>query len=163
MTVSADWRHRALQLARARSAYPAGTYSYTVTDANSCTATTTGTITEPSAVMASSSNTAILCHGGNSTVTVSADWRHAALHWHGHVQPSCGHLLLHGDRCQQLHRDHDVERSLQPQRGSGQLVQHSDSMQRRQLDGDGERRPAAPRLTVARARSAMLRALTPTR
>src|SRR3989449_3248668 len=33
---------------------------------------TTGTITEPSAVVASSSNTAILCHGGSSTVTVSA-------------------------------------------------------------------------------------------
>src|SRR5439155_1604042 len=50
----------------------AGAYSYTVTDANSCTATTTGTITEPSAVTASSSHTAILCNGGNSTVTVSA-------------------------------------------------------------------------------------------
>jgi hypothetical protein len=52
---------------------PAGTYSYTVTDANSCTATTTGTITEPgSALSATSSNTAILCNGGLSTVTVSA-------------------------------------------------------------------------------------------
>src|SRR5207247_1912682 len=51
---------------------PAGTYSYTVTDHNGCTATTTGDITEPSAVVASSSNTAILCNGGNSTVTVSA-------------------------------------------------------------------------------------------
>src|SRR5207248_564791 len=50
----------------------AGSYSFTVTDANSCTATTTGNITEPSAVVASSSNTAILCNGGNSTVTVSA-------------------------------------------------------------------------------------------
>src|SRR5207245_315218 len=50
----------------------AGTYSYTVTDANSCTATTTGTITEPSAVTASSSHTAILCNGGSSTVTVTA-------------------------------------------------------------------------------------------
>ena len=52
--------------------HAAGTYSYTVTDANSCTATTTGTITEPTAVVASSSNTAILCNGGNSIVTVSA-------------------------------------------------------------------------------------------
>src|SRR5215471_7450671 len=51
---------------------PAGTYSFTVTDANSCTDTTTGPITHPAAVVASSSNTAILCHGGNSTVTVSA-------------------------------------------------------------------------------------------
>src|SRR4029077_9980477 len=51
---------------------PAGTYSYTVTDANSCTATTTLEITQPSAVSPSSSHTAILCHGGDSTVTVSA-------------------------------------------------------------------------------------------
>src|SRR5204862_136286 len=52
--------------------HAAGTYSYTVTDHNGCTATTTGDITEPSAVPADSSNTAILCHGGSSTVTVSA-------------------------------------------------------------------------------------------
>ncbi len=51
---------------------PAGTYSYTVTDANSCTSTTTGDITQPSAVTADSSNSAILCNGGNSTVTVTA-------------------------------------------------------------------------------------------
>src|SRR5204863_164287 len=50
----------------------AGTYSYTVTDANSCTATTTGNITQPSALSASSSKTAILCNGGSSIVTVSA-------------------------------------------------------------------------------------------
>src|SRR5204862_464163 len=52
--------------------HAAGTYSYTVTDHNGCTATTTGNITEPRAVGASSSNTAILCNGGSSTVTVSA-------------------------------------------------------------------------------------------
>src|SRR5207245_6903306 len=52
--------------------HAAGTYSYTVTDANSCTSTTTGTITQPSPIVPSSSNTAILCNGGNSTVTVSA-------------------------------------------------------------------------------------------
>src|SRR4029079_12775213 len=51
---------------------PAGTYSYTVTDANSCTDTTTGNITQPSAVVANSSNTPILCNGGNSVVTVGA-------------------------------------------------------------------------------------------
>src|SRR5207249_7619777 len=50
----------------------AATYSFTVTDANSCTATTTGNITQPTAVSASSSNTAILCNGDSSTVTVSA-------------------------------------------------------------------------------------------
>src|SRR5205814_7140935 len=48
------------------------TYSYTVTDANSCTATTTGNITEPLALAPSSTNTRILCNGGTSTVSVSA-------------------------------------------------------------------------------------------
>src|SRR5438105_536143 len=52
--------------------HAAGTYSYTVTDHNGCLATTTGNITEPDALIPSSSNTAILCHGGNSTVSVSA-------------------------------------------------------------------------------------------
>src|SRR5256885_56876 len=52
--------------------HAAGSYSYTVTDHNGCIKTTSGTITEPSAVVASSSNTAIQCNGGLSTVTVSA-------------------------------------------------------------------------------------------
>src|SRR2546427_3087361 len=47
--------------------HAAGTYSYTVTDANSCTATTTGTITEPSAVVARPSHTTIFCNRGRST------------------------------------------------------------------------------------------------
>src|SRR5204863_217801 len=50
----------------------AGTYSYTVTDGNGCTATTTGDITQPSAVTASSSYDPILCNGGITTVTVGA-------------------------------------------------------------------------------------------
>ena len=52
--------------------HAAGTYSYTVTDSNGCTATTTGEITEPSAVTASSTYTPIACNGGMSTVSVSA-------------------------------------------------------------------------------------------
>src|SRR5438477_479886 len=51
---------------------PAGTYSYTVTDSKSCTATTTGDITQPPMLVPGSSNTEIFCHGGMSTVTVSA-------------------------------------------------------------------------------------------
>ncbi|MFZ7144954.1 MAG: T9SS type A sorting domain-containing protein, partial [Bacteroidota bacterium] len=50
----------------------AGTYSYTVTDANGCTSTTSVTITEPTALVASSTATAILCNGGTSLVTVTA-------------------------------------------------------------------------------------------
>ena len=50
----------------------AGTHTYTVTDANGCTSSTTITITEPTAVVASASSTSILCNGGSATVTVSA-------------------------------------------------------------------------------------------
>jgi SprB repeat len=50
----------------------AGAYSYTVTDANGCTKTVTGTIAQPTLLVASASNTPILCNGGTSTVTVSA-------------------------------------------------------------------------------------------
>ncbi|MCX6257075.1 MAG: SprB repeat-containing protein, partial [Bacteroidia bacterium] len=49
----------------------AGNYSYTVTDANGCTATTTVTITEPSYFMAHSHADQILCHGGTTMVSVS--------------------------------------------------------------------------------------------
>ena len=42
----------------------AGTYSYTVTDANGCTATTTGNITQPSALTLSLQSR--LCSGGNN-------------------------------------------------------------------------------------------------
>jgi hypothetical protein len=51
----------------------AGTYSYPVTDANGCSATSTITITEPTLLVATSSATSVLCNGGNSTVTVSAN------------------------------------------------------------------------------------------
>ncbi|MBL0031909.1 MAG: T9SS type A sorting domain-containing protein [Bacteroidetes bacterium] len=51
----------------------AGTYTYVVTDANGCTASTSITITQPSAVVASSSQGAsILCYGGTTTVTITA-------------------------------------------------------------------------------------------
>jgi len=50
-----------------------GTYSYTVTDANSCTANTTITITQPSALVVTAVvSTAIPCSGGQGVVTVSA-------------------------------------------------------------------------------------------
>ena len=49
----------------------AGTQTYTVTDANGCTATTTVTVSQPaSAVAASSTQTPIVC-GGSSTVVIS--------------------------------------------------------------------------------------------
>src|SRR5437660_12327729 len=49
-----------------------GTTTYTVTDHNGCLSSTVVTLTEPDALVASSSHTAILCNGGDSIVTVSA-------------------------------------------------------------------------------------------
>jgi hypothetical protein len=50
-----------------------GTYSYTVTDANTCTANTTITITQPSALVVTATvTTPIPCSGGQGVVTVSA-------------------------------------------------------------------------------------------
>ncbi len=51
----------------------AGTYSYTVTDANNCSTTTTITITEPTnALSISVSAGTILCNGGTANVNISA-------------------------------------------------------------------------------------------
>lgn len=53
-------------------ALSAGTYSVTVTDANSCSAVTSSVITEPNALSLNINNTAISCSGGNDgTATVS--------------------------------------------------------------------------------------------
>ena len=51
----------------------AGTYTYTVTDAKNCSASASVNISQPSALTASSSATPILCNGGSSTVSVSAE------------------------------------------------------------------------------------------
>ncbi|MEO8761098.1 MAG: LamG domain-containing protein, partial [Bacteroidia bacterium] len=51
----------------------AGSYTYTVTDANSCSATTTVTITEPAVLTMSVSGSPILCHGGTTSATVTAN------------------------------------------------------------------------------------------
>ncbi|WP_281322507.1 MBG domain-containing protein [Flavobacterium aestivum] len=46
----------------------AGSYTVTVTDANSCTATRNFTITEPTAITATTSQTNLSCNGGNNGV-----------------------------------------------------------------------------------------------
>lgn len=48
----------------------AGNYSYTITDANGCSVTKTGVITQP--IQTAASSTRINCFGGTSVVTVSA-------------------------------------------------------------------------------------------
>jgi hypothetical protein len=50
----------------------AGSYTFTVTDANGCTSVTSVTITQPTQLTASSSAGTITCYGGTTTVTISA-------------------------------------------------------------------------------------------
>ncbi len=51
----------------------AGDYSFTVTDANGCTSTTSGTVTQPTVLVASSSAGTITCNGGTTPVVVAAE------------------------------------------------------------------------------------------
>jgi len=65
-------------------ALSAGTHAFTVSDSNSCTLTDSVTITEPTAIVASSATTNVSCNGGNDgtatltlsggTGSLSADW-----------------------------------------------------------------------------------------
>ncbi|WP_396169939.1 beta strand repeat-containing protein, partial [Flavobacterium sp.] len=50
----------------------AGAYSYTVTDTKGCTSIASGTITQPTALVASATPSTILCNGGSSSVVVTA-------------------------------------------------------------------------------------------
>lgn len=52
---------------------PAGSYTYTITDTNGCSTSTNVVVTEPTKLTSASSATSILCYGGNSIVTVSAE------------------------------------------------------------------------------------------
>ena len=116
----------------------AGTYSYTVTDANSCTATTTGNITQPSALTPSSSNTPILCNGGSSTVTVSATGGTPPYQGTGTVSRSAGtysYTVTDANSCTAT----TTGNITQPSAVNRQFFQHTDSVQRRQFNSDGER------------------------
>src|SRR5204862_6180528 len=50
----------------------AGAYTSTVTDAKGCTAQARGNISEPAALTASKTEGTISCHGGTTTVTITA-------------------------------------------------------------------------------------------
>jgi gliding motility-associated-like protein len=51
----------------------AGTYTCTITDANGCTATTTATITQPTAVVIAPMTNVTICNGGSTTLTATAN------------------------------------------------------------------------------------------
>src|SRR5260370_11474840 len=80
----------------------AGAHSYTVTDNNGCTTVTSITITEPSALSASSSQgAAIACHGGTTTLTVPAS---------GGTAPYTGTRVFHPEGRRLNHNRHGQNR-----------------------------------------------------
>ena len=128
VTVSAEWRDAWIHW-DGDLQHAAGTYSYTVTDANGCTATTTGTITQPSAVTASSSNTAILCNGGSRSSHGERRGRDAWIHWHGYLQRAAGtysYTVTDANGCTAT----TTGNITQPSCVDCQLVQHADPVQR---------------------------------
>ncbi len=54
------------------SGIPAGAYTATVTDANSCTSIKNATITQPTALVTSTAVTSVLCNGGTGSATITA-------------------------------------------------------------------------------------------
>jgi hypothetical protein len=62
----------------------AGSYNVTITDAHGCTATASATVSEPSALFASASNTNVSCNGGNNgsaDLTVSGGTAPYSYNW----------------------------------------------------------------------------------
>ncbi|MBA3970620.1 MAG: gliding motility-associated C-terminal domain-containing protein, partial [Bacteroidetes bacterium] len=67
-----SWNTSPIQNTASATALCAGTYICTITDANSCTATTTVTIAEPTVVVIAPIASATICFGGTTTLTASA-------------------------------------------------------------------------------------------
>ena len=55
-----------------QSSLLAGSYTYTITDANACTKTQALTITQPGAIVTTSAVTNVLCNGGTGSASVTA-------------------------------------------------------------------------------------------
>src|SRR5262245_5560341 len=68
----------------------AGSHTYTVTDANGCTSETTVTLTEPDALVADNTHGTISCHGGMTTVHVTATGGTAPYSGTGDFQQGAG-------------------------------------------------------------------------
>src|SRR6056297_4219078 len=67
-----EWDDPATQSTATATGLTAGTYNVTVTDGNGCEAYASATIAEPTELIASATNTAIMCNGGTTDITVTA-------------------------------------------------------------------------------------------
>lgn len=63
---SYSWNTSPVQITAVATNLPAGAYTVTITDANSCTTTALANITEPTVLGATNTHTNVLCKGGNS-------------------------------------------------------------------------------------------------
>ncbi len=97
-----------------RTGLLAGTYTVTVTDANSCTATIATTITEPPALVLTTTQVNVLCNGastGSINLTVTGRHRYLYLFVDGRrndAKPHGSgrwHLCCDRDRCQRLYQN----------------------------------------------------------
>jgi hypothetical protein len=69
-----SWNSSPIQTTAFASGLIAGTYTLTITDSNNCVATVNTTITEPTALIVTATQTDVLCKGGNSgTATATAN------------------------------------------------------------------------------------------
>ena len=82
----------------AQTGLAAGSYTFTVKDANNCTITVPVTITQPAAITATTSVTHVLCNGASTgSVVITPSWWSWSVHDHAGSDWSCCWLLyLHG-------------------------------------------------------------------
>ena len=67
-----SWNTSPVQTTATATALAAGDYIVTVTDAHGCSTTASVTISEPTVLNATASEGSIACHGGQTTVTITA-------------------------------------------------------------------------------------------
>lgn len=70
------------------SGLPAGTYPVTITDANGCTVNSSATVTQPSAILLTSTNGTVFCGQANGSVSVNATGGTGAFTYSWNTAPS---------------------------------------------------------------------------
>ena len=96
----------------------AGAYSFTVTDANGCTSITTGTVTEPTNLVASSTAGTISCNGWNNNSNSNSNRRNCSLHRNRYIPSQCRCIFIHSNRCKRLYIYHNRNRNRAYELGS---------------------------------------------
>ena len=97
-----------------RTGLSAGTYTVTITDANGCTGTVNATVTQPTALSATISQTNVSCNGGSNgsaSITVSGGTAPYTFNWGGGITTedrtglSAGTYTVTITRCERMYRN----------------------------------------------------------